>query len=270
MNAIQKADTQTSLATQSQTAGILSSDVIIPRLFLMQKTSEFVEEGRANAGDLVKSLGVEKLGDLKTPIEVIPLASPVSSWTVQKREVGKQRWDFARSEPRHAGNDTLSWNFNADKDGNIIADNVKSTHEWRRVKTLSCFVILPKDLEAQAAELLKAEQGELPDLSKALTPLLVTFRITSYTAGKELSTFFTQAASFKQEAYKYSLTLGAAREEGDQGSYYIFTLDRSKPKPVKKEYLEKVEMWANIVRSTNVRVDEDRDHVAEAPAEGNY
>lgn len=243
---------------QAQVQGLVISDVIIPRMLLMQGTSDFVKERKAQLGDMVKSTTLEAFGSPEKPIAFIPLKLPSGSWIreVKPKGTDKGRWEFRGIEPRNAGNDTLPWRFAADKDGKEVTEGSNvHTHEGRRVKSLSAYVILPSDIDAEAAELAKAARGEFPDLSKALTPVLVAFRSTSFPAGKEISTFFTQASRFKQPAWKYQIELACHMEANDQGSFYVFDVNRNVPKPVKPEHLPEVEKWANIVSSQDLKVD---------------
>lgn len=264
MNAVSiKQNTEVQTAMQPQLS-IIPSDVIVPRLLLMQSTSDFVKERKANYGDLVRSTTVEKLGDQTTKIKFIPLAAPQKFWRVEFKTPGASRWKMKKMEPRTAQNDGLPWKFNADENGQETP--APTTYEWRRVKVLSLYALLPSDIEAEKVEMEKVTKGEMPDLSKALTPVMLSFSVTSYKAGKEVVTFFTQAASFKMQAWKYMLTLGVDFEENDKGSYAIFTVDRAKPEPVNEAYLPKVAEWEQLVASTELKVDEAVEDVAEETA----
>jgi hypothetical protein len=250
----------TALATAAppqQQSRIIASDVIVPRVLLMQGTSDFVKERKASLGDIVKSTTLEKLADPDTVLEFIPLTEPTPGWRIEKRAVGAQRWEFSKNEPRSAINDGLPWKFNADKDGKFLAEGAPSSHEWRRVKTLSLFAILPADIRAYKEEMKKADAGELPDLSKALAPVLIDFRSTSFSAGKEVSTFFTQVAQFKATAWKYVLKLSCFLDQNDQGSYYVYKVDRNKPAKVDEAYLPDVEYWVNLANTHTLKVDEE-------------
>lgn len=246
---------------------ILASDVIVPRLLLMQGTSDFVKDRKQSPtgvviglGDIVKSTTLEILGNPDKLIEFIPLSEPATGWRIEKRPVGNQRWEFHKNEPRNALNDGLPWKFNADKDMKPLADGVPSSHEWRRVKTLSLFAILPDDVKAYREEMAKAAEGEMPDLNKALSPVLIDFRSTSFPAGKEVSTFFSQVQQFKTQAYKYQLRLGCFLDKNDQGTFYVFKVERNNAKKVDQSYLSDVEFWVNIVRSSasSLKVDEEK------------
>lgn len=265
---------ETAVVTQATTAvatsappqapsGILASDVIIPRMLLQQGTSDFVKERKAQSGDIVRSTDAKFLGGPETQFDFIPLAPPAPTWIKERREKGAQRWEFRGIEPRTAANDTLPWTFNADKDGRLLPEGAASTHEWKRVKCLSLFALLPQDIEEEAVEMKKADAGEMPDLTKALLPIMITFRSTGFNAGKEVVSFFTQAASFKQKAYRYMLKLSCVLESNDQGSFYVYKVDRTKPTVVKPEYQEKVQYWADIVTTQpNLKVDESGDEGA--------
>jgi hypothetical protein len=234
---------------------ILASDVVVPRLLLMQGMSDLVNDRKANIGDMVKNSTAEKLGDPEHPIQIIPLAEPTPTWIIEFKRKGDQKWGFKGVEPRNASNADLPWRFEADKDGKPLTPGQTSDFEWRRVQCLTLYALLPADIEAFMVEEAKAAAGEMPDTSKALTPVLVTFRSTGFKAGKEVSTFFTEVAQFKLQAWKFSISLGCVLDKNDLGTYYVFKVDR-KSTPVKKEHLPKVEYWANIVASTSLRTDD--------------
>lgn len=256
---------------------ILASDVIVPRVLLMQGTSDFVKErktgpnGVVGLGDIVKSTTLDILGNPDKMFEFIPLVEPTTGWRVEKRAVGAQRWEFHKREARNAKNDALPWRFNADKDGILLEEGKPSSHEWRRVKTLALFALLPQDIVASQGEMAKAADGELPDLAKALTPVLVEFRSTSFPAGKEVSTFFSQTQQFKVPAWKYMLKLGCFLDKNDEGTFYVFKVERNGAAKVDPAMYPDVEFWVNIVKSSGaaLKVDEEKVDSA-APESGNF
>ena len=273
--AVQKVSSQVPGPALQRDPNILASDVLIPRLLLMQGTSDFVKERKAQLGDMVRSTNAEKLGDPDTPINFIPLSSPQPTWIREARQKGAQRWEFRGIEKRDAGNDTLPWTFNADKEGILLPDGARSDYEWRRVKCLTLFAILPQDIDAFQLEQKKAAEGELPDFSKALAPIQFTFRSTGLRAGKEVTTYFTQAASFARGGYSakphaYSLKLECFLDTNDQGSYYVFRVNRDRPAKLTAEQLAEVEPWVAIVNSSapNLKVDDILDAGEDAPLPG--
>src|SRR4051794_30344857 len=61
--------------------GIDASDILIPKLLLMQGLSELVAEGKFQMGDIVNSVTQAKLGDKTKSIEFIPIAT-FKTWVV--------------------------------------------------------------------------------------------------------------------------------------------------------------------------------------------
>ncbi len=267
-----KQETGVAVSAPPPVSQSVAGDILIPRLLLMQATSDFVGERKAVSGDIVRSTNAEKLGDPDKMIDFIPLNEPVPTWITECRALGAQRWSFKGISPRNASNDHLPWKFNADQDGKPLAEGVKSPVEWRRVKCLSLFAILPQDIDAFEVEMAKVQKGETPDLSKALTPVQISFRSTSFNAGKEISTYFRQAQSFRMQPHNFMLMLGCQGEKNDQGSFYVFKVDRNKPTPVKSEYLPRVQEWAHLVTNTVFRIDEtgEGDDSPAPVAQGNF
>lgn len=238
--------------------GIIASDVVVPRILLMQPMSDFVAEGRAKPGDIVRSTTAEKIGGPGTTIQFIPLSMPEPSWVIEVRQPKQVRFEFKRTEPRNSGNSHLPWLFSCDFEGHEVPAGTPGALEGRRVQRLTLFALLPMDIAANLEEKKKAAEGEFPDFSKALMPVQISFRSTGFKAGKEIVSFFTQVASFKREAWEAMLDLTCHAEQNDQGNYFVFDVDRSKPKAVSKEHLDVVKYWARIVNTNanSLRVDE--------------
>lgn len=231
---------------------ILRSDIMVPYLVIGQGMSESVKERKAQIGDILRSTNFEKLGDPDTPLDIIFLHYPKSNW-IYEQKTGN-RFEYRRTEPRTAANETLEWYFYGDKDGNELPPGTPGGSEWRRLKQLLVFAILPKDIVSAEAELKKIESGDLPDPTKALTPILVSFRSMSYKAGKEVSTFFTQAKSMRVPIHRYMLQIGAKMEQNDDGSFYIWSVDRTRPKGVSKEHLPLVQQWVDLLNQGAVNI----------------
>lgn len=242
---------------------ILKSDLIVPYLSLGQGLSEAVQEKKVELGDIYRSTSAEKLGDPDHPVEVILLHPPKAEWVYEQK--GKSKFEYRRSEQRHPGNETLPWSFWADDDGVEMEPGAKGASEWRRVKRLTVFALLPRDIEAMKAEMAKLETGELPDPNKALLPVALSFRSTSYATGRELINFVSQCASFKTPVWKYSLPLFDVLEKNDEGSFYIWKTDRTKTKAVTKDHMPFVEDWiTQLGAGVALKVDEEGESAANA------
>ncbi len=187
-----------------------ASDVVIPKLLLMQGQSEFVAEGKARLGDIVRSTTGEVLGNAKEGVQVIPLMT-FKTWTILEKVGG--RFEFRSVEP-------------------ITADNCNAPLEWvvegapwRRDRCLNFYVLLPSDIKREAAALENLNKtGAFPDPKDALLPCVLSFRRTSYSAGKTLSTHFLQAQSFNRPPAVSTFMLTSKMEKNDQGTFYVFEI----------------------------------------------
>lgn len=244
---------------------ILSSDIVIPKLLLMQGLSEFVAEGRARQGEIVRSSTVQKVAGQMEPgqpfktIDFIPLK--VTTGWAEKEKIG-QKFEFRRAFPRTPHNDTLPWNFwrnpqgqDFDKPGQLGAT------EWQRVKSIDVYALLPSDVDAFEAEMkLAVEKGEIPDLSKTILPVVISFRSMSFNAGKSVTTFFAQVAEMAQtvpsiRSYNYKLTLGCKPDKNDKGSFFVFEVGQ--PQKLDPKYRAQAEKWMTTLNSVkDIKVDD--------------
>lgn len=255
---------------QNQSDGeVLKTDIIIPFVVLGQGLSDAVTEKKVEMGDIYRSTSREVLGSPTKPIEAIFLHCPKPDWVIEQKPKGAQKFEYRKAVPRNASNETLPWQYWADDDGVEMEPGAKGATEWRRVKRLTVMAILPADIEAQQAEMAKVEAGDLPDPSKALTPVMFSFRSSSYDAGKRLITFFSKAKSLGAQLHRYQLTLFDALEKNDQGAFYVWGIEDAKPKAVPKDLLPYVQQWIELIGAgTNFNVHEEGESEAfAAPTE---
>jgi hypothetical protein len=190
---------------------ILSSDIMIPKLLLMQGLSELVNEGKARQGDMVRSTTGEVLGNAKEAVEFIPLTF-YNQWIIQEL-VGK-KYEYRGVEPMTAKNQDLPWEFE------------HNGSKWKRVKSINVYALLPKDIARERKEVQAAlAAGSLPDPSTALMPVLISFRSTSYNAGKTIVTHFARAQKYKVPAYVSTLKLTCTQDKNDLGSFFVFGVE---------------------------------------------
>lgn len=242
----------------------LKSDLIIPYLVIQQGLSDFVTQRKAQLGDICKSTDPTKMGDPDKGIEVVFLHCPKADYALEQK-VG-DKYKFRKTVPRNSANENIEWKYWSDDTGlpTLEPRSVGAT-EWRRVKRLSAFALVVGDMEAEKQERAKVAAGDLPDPSKALTPVMVSFRVMGYNAGKEIVTFYQQAKSMGVDIYRYRVPMNVKFEQNDKGPYYIWSPDRTKAKAVAKEDLGVVQMWADVVSSSrsSFKVD-DGDQTEEA------
>ncbi len=240
----QMTQTQTQLPTNQAPPqqAVFASDILIPRLLLMQGLSPAVAERKAQQGDMRRNTTMELLGGPDSGVEVVPLKlSP--AWRVEEFVNGK--FTFRRTEPRTAANDTQEWKF------------TENGTEWRRVKVLNLFALLAKDLESFIAEMEKKD--EIPDMSKMLLPVLISFKVKSYKAGKAFSTFYAQIQDMKRynanvKPYAFKLPLTCKVETNEKGTFYVWDA-ALKPTKLAEKYLPEAERWYGYVNNMqNLRV----------------
>lgn len=245
---------------------ILATDIVIPKLLLMQGLSEFVDQRKARPGDIVRSSTVEALADPEARIDFVPLK--ITMGWAEKERIG-QKFEFRKAFPRTAENELLPWSFwrnpqghDFDKPGQMGAT------EWQRVKSIDVYALLPEDIDDFAEEMKEcAAKGEIPDLSKTVLPVVISFRSTSFNAGKEVTTFFAKVDEMVVEAAKlgvdtsgivarnYTLSLGCKPTKNDKGSFFVFEVGQ--PKKLDLKYRAQATKWFNTLNTIkDIKVDD--------------
>lgn len=241
---VAKTEAKTAMTTSDQgfvEGSGIQSDLIIPRLLLMQGLSAAVADRKAQQGDMIRSTTNEALGDPESPLEVVPLKL-TPAWRIEEKVGGK--FEFRRMEERNAANDGMPWEF---KDAGT---------DWRRVKVLNLFALLEDDIK----NFLEEMDSDDPDLSAGLLPVLISFRSTSFPAGRVVATYYAQVRDFQRhnpntKSYAYKLTLSCKQDKNDKGSYYVFQVD-GKPKKLDPTLVGEAERWYGYVNAMkDIKVD---------------
>jgi hypothetical protein len=232
---------------------VLSSDLqsTIGRVYLMQKTSDLVEDDLAKVGDFIRSTNNEKLGDQKTPLMFIPLKM-TNEWNLEEQEGGRFQW--RGREPRTAANENMPWLFE------------QNGKQWRRVKIINVFALLPVDLKDREAKVEAAiVAGELPD---PVMPVVISFRSTSFKAGAKVGMFFKQVEelveSYKQATgpWKYQLPLTNSKQENEKGTFQV--MDVGKAQKLPDDMQAEARRWYEILNSAAFEaLQVDTDEVAD-------
>ena len=217
----------------------LSVDRKVPRLLLMQGTSQFVEEEKAKRGDVVRSTTGEKVGGMGQPIPLIILSYPKHERIIEVKPPGKKKFEFIRTEPRTAQNQDDKWFYWSDEEGNPVEEGSKGALEAKRVRLGSFFALLPGDLDRFAAELEKAKRGEMPDLSVEMTPVQVRLRSYSYDASLKVEDMLQKIAAFGREPWQFVLELKVGEMKNDDNSWFVYEFEvRQKGVPTPEKYKE--------------------------------
>lgn len=131
-----------------------SSDILIPKILLMQPVSQFVADGEATLGDYRNSVTKEKLGSINESFAFVPFHF-TKSWDI----VSEGKW--IRKEEFKPGDESLPWEFD---EGGV---------RMKRIKRLDFFGFPLKKL---------AEGDQLP--------MILSFRSASYREGTKMLTQF--------------------------------------------------------------------------------
>lgn len=253
-----KTETNTLATYTNQASKMLASDLKVPRLLLMQGTSNFVKERKAQMGDLVRSTDAVKFGDPEGTVTCIALTEPTPTWIEEVKMPGQSRFKFKGIVPRTAKNDDLPWTFMTEINDTQV--------EARRIKALTAYVLVLDSIDEFIKEKAKVQNDPeyTVDLSKALTPLLVTFRSTSLNAGKDINSIFAKARQFGSNPSYYTFDLGCTLVSKNSDTYYVFSVDLTKSKPAKLDYREYIDYWKNIVQTETIAIDDSEEESMEA------
>lgn len=237
------------------TENVMSSDILIPSLYLMQGLSDLVSARKANQGDIVRSTTGEIVGGPDKPVRIIPITS-FNTWILQEK-VG-QKYEYRAQEPMTAANQDLPWEY---KQGGT---------DWKRTKSFNLYALIQKDIAAEREEMQKfKDSGELPDPSKALMPVMISFRSTSYKAGKTFATHFALAKKFGVPGAVNTFDLTCYQDKNDLGSYYVYTATKAgKTSP---EDLDMAKEWYQTLAQNRHKVDDSElKGESAAPAETQF
>ena len=260
MTDLVKKETNAVATYEPQGEAVLKSDIVIPKVLLMQGLSDFVAERKAIAGDMVRSNNAEKLGDDKKPVKIIPIMFQ-NLWMLSEEIQGK--YEFRRYEPRVAKNEMDPWEY------------IENGAKWKRTKVMNLFALLPQDIDAQEKMMKEFEEtGEMPDIDKVLLPVVIPFRNTSFKAGKEVATLFAKAESISRQvgkpvpAYGTTMELSCIQEKNDKGTFFVYKATTSGKTEAK--YREAAQTWYNTLTQglANIKIDETEDKAEEKASSG--
>lgn len=212
------------LADWGQPEAVEVRDVVIPKVLVMQKTSDLVDEGKAAEGDFVNSVSGQKLGSISEPLEFIPFKLE-KLWFISKK-VGT-RFELQEIIPYDPSNADMRYS------------EVISGEEWKRELHMRFYSILPSD---------------------PLLPFIVTFKSTSQKYGKALYTqMYVKNAASKVSPAGYVMVLYGTKEANDQGKFIVpnFSVARKTSAEEEAHCLN----WFKTLKTSNHVVDESSEKV---------
>jgi hypothetical protein len=204
------------------TLGLDTGDILIPRVLLMQSTSEAVGDGLAQFGDVVNSVTKEKLGDFNNAIDVIPL-KPTKYWCIS--DMSGTTPKFMRIEPFTAQNANLPW------------EDMENGKPIRRDMSLDFYCLLSKEVELGDA-----------------FPVVLSFRRTSYPAGKTLASHLMKLGILGKPAFSKTVTLKLLRQKKDTNTFAVWSVLPGRACTTDELSLAKT--WATALSTVAVKVDQ--------------
>jgi len=195
-------------------------DFLIPKLLLMQSSSEKVKQEKARAGEIRGSIDQNKIAEKEGSVEIIPFAV-YKTWVT----LAKAGNEFVSQEPLTPMNYT--------KPREEIRDGV----EVLNYETLNYYCLLPAEIK-----------------NGMFMPYVVSFRSTSYPAGKTLETHRARLQEFGKPLPFKTFKLGSAPKKNDKGSFYVYTIAESRD--TTEVELDAVKHWHAVVKQGAAKVDE--------------
>ena len=210
---------QAALMAEFGAPEISSSDIIIPKLLLMQGQSKAVSEGSAKFGDLMNTLTNSVVAEAGvSTVELIPFFMDktyvVSKWT------GK-RFEFDRIEECNSTNETRPWEE--------VIDGVKTSF----VKSMNYYCLDPKNLAV---------------------PIICSFKSTSIKEGKKLATmmYMTNHAEGKVPC-GYTIKVGANKVTKEGNTFAV--LETTKGRLTTMPEIQECIKWLRTVKAGETKVD---------------
>lgn len=210
------------MASTMSDLGISAQDLTIPRVMLMQNTSEQVGDGKAKLGDLVNSQTNVVIGSITTPVDIIPLRMRK---TLRVYDVSGSHPKLRRVEPLSPVNEKLS--FEGNEDG----------VEVKRYLTMNFLVLLTSDVA----------KGE--DF-----PHEIWFKSTGLQAGKKLATQLFKMAATGKLPYSQTVKLGASKQKKETNTYATFEIAPGVTTTANERAA--AEKWLGVLSSVTYRVDD--------------
>jgi len=221
-----------------------STDIIIPKLLLMQGMSQFVADDKAKLGDYVNSVTGERLGSVVEPIEIIPFYHR-KSLDILNADENNER---IRNEEFTPANATLPWT------------DVEAGVNIKRVKRLDFFCLVPATLA-----------------KGSILPMVVSFRSTGYKAGASILTAWMETRERNRIAkeqgrladvqlpFHQSFVLSGQKLTNDKKQTYVVPavqIGKAVPEDQQRMCLD----WFQTVKTSKaIKVDETDEGMASGP-----
>lgn len=226
MNEVQaKQANEVSTFVQDNLGMEVGADLLIPKAWVMQSTSDHVTDGTFRIGEIVDSVSSELIAKAGEELQFVPFFIK-KSWDVYKAKLPGGDKEYARTEVRTPQNEELPW------------EDTEEGLPLKRVKRLDFFVLMKKDLEAGIA-----------------LPNILSFKSTSYKEGQKLlNVMLVMNKMMKLQPYGKIVSVTTKKEQNDKGTWYTPMIKVHDNTP--DSYLPMISPWIQLVASGAVKVDE--------------
>jgi len=198
--------------------GIEKSDLVLPRLWLMQAISALVSEEKFKSGDIVNSLS-EELVDAENPqgpVEVIPITQK-KLW-YEYEEVGNGKQDLKRI-----------FDHIAPEAAGLKAGPVEGTKLFYR-SCIQYYVVLASEPDG--------------------LPTMINFMKTNYPIGKKFNTFLVQQSMLNQPTWGKAYQLKAKKTSNEHGTFFVWEFGTKRD--ATEEERKAAEQWHAVLQTTKV------------------
>ncbi len=200
-----------------------ASDIIIPKVLVMQGLSKMVAAGTAVMGEIRDSLKGKLLAAKDKPVEIIPFHIS-KSWVIFEKTKGG-KFEFVSQVPW--SHENARWEWNETIDG----------REIRRDLCRNVYCLFPDNLKT--------------------IPHVISFRRTSAITGKKLYTYQEELRQTGKPLCAKTFLLSAVKTENDLGSFYVFdVVDNRETTP---EELNCIFPWYEMIQNSTIHPVDDSD-----------
>lgn len=227
---VQSADLVQSLYDADDDSPVDSRDLLLPRVLVMQGLSKFVADDKARMGEFRDSLTAKLLGSKDHPMDFIPFYSN-KTWIVFEVKTETRNKQTTTKEEYAGTFPVTPQNMNWTRE-----ETVDGTH-LKRYMSINYYVLLPDEIE----------KGEA-------FPYVISFRSSSYTAGRKLETHKVKYKAIKKPICWKTFKLTTSLTENDKGKFYV--LDVEPDRLTTDEELGEVSKWMTLVKTSRVTVDD--------------
>ncbi len=209
-----------------------ASDILLPKIFLMQGMSDLVSAGDARPGEFRDSITGELLTDDKGNLDVAVFHS-FKTWQIFKAVGGNKEFDRREDYTVENANAPYNW-----REGGV---------DYHRDKVFHFYCLLPSKID---------------DL-----PYVLSLSRTSTQGAKQLATIFAKLQRMKQPSAAVVVTLTAVKQQNDKGTFYVVNAKQSRRSTTAE--LAACRSWYDEIRAsqTKYKVDEEDKPVDVTPPE---